>query len=79
MAHIGDTNTKKEFDMNKNLARFLTTSVSEYVTKHRENGMSMSSYECELMERCFMRGDFVQIEIYLSKKFPSRFRREDED
>lgn len=54
--------------MAQELARFITSLIANYVDEHRTGGMCMSSIECEIMERCFMRGDYSQIEIYLAKK-----------
>lgn len=56
-------------DMTKELATTLTAALAQLIDANRKEGtMCMSSYECELTERCFMRGDFDQIEIYLKKR-----------
>ena len=53
--------------MSKDLAGFLATCVAQYLDKNL-NGMTLSSMECEELEKAFLEDKFARIELWVKYK-----------
>ena len=54
--------------MTKGLAQYITTLIVRDFDHTKEEGMCLSSYECEMLEKAFIEEKFKDIETWIRSK-----------